>query len=85
MKDLEAAIAEKNGYSNELYVQRVRKGVEKLCPDKSDEIAILRKELAFLRSALEKLIGQPLAETEFVAYNEGVEALKTDVKIGMIQ
>lgn len=85
MKDLEAALAEKNGYSNELYVQRVRQGVKELHPDKSDEIALIRKELAFVKTILEQLIGQALPETEFTRYNKNVEALKTDVKIGMIQ
>ena len=76
MKDLEAALAEKNGYSNELYVQRVRQGAKKDYPFTDDEIAIIRKELAFHRELFKILFNESLPDNEFSNFNFCIENIK---------
>ena len=41
MKDILTHLAEKNGLSEELYVQKVRQSVAEEYPDKADEISFL--------------------------------------------
>lgn len=80
MKDLKTALATKNGYSKERYTELVREKVKEKYPNKADEIAILRKEIAVLRSTIETLIGKPLPSTTFAEYNNTVESIKTEAK-----
>ena len=49
MKD---ALAIVNGLTKERYIEKIRKGVEIEYPNKSDEIANLRKEIDYLRSII---------------------------------
>ena len=85
MKDILNHLADKNGLSEELYIQNVRIGVNEEYPFKDDEIAILRKEIASLRVVINELcelvLKSSLPVTEFVEYNEKVEAIKTEEKI----
>lgn len=83
-KDLLTAMAKKNGLNEDMYVQLVRKKAGKKFPHYSEEVAILRKEVAFLRTVIEQLLGQALPVTEFVDYNNTIEELKTESKVEMI-
>lgn len=65
-------LADKNGLTNELYVQEVRKEVRKQF-DPSDETAILRKAVAILF-----LHPEELNNSEFMEYNAIVEEIKAE-------
>ena len=85
MKDILTHIAGKNDWSEDLYVQRVRQGVEEKYPFIDDEVAILRKEVAYLRGVInalsETVLNESLLKTKFVDYNETIESIKTEEKI----
>lgn len=80
MKNTTTKLANKNGLSKERYVELVRQGAKKKYPNKADEIALLRKEVALLREVIEKLTGTKLPDTEFVAYNADIEVVKAQAK-----
>lgn len=80
MKDLKTALSVKNGFSDERYVELVREGVKEEHPQPDDEIAILRKEIAFLRGVIETRLGVKLPPSEFTAYNEKTERIKAEAK-----
>ena len=80
MKDLKTALAVENGFTDERYVEIVRGKVKEEQPLPDDEIAILRKEIAFLRGALETALGKKLPPSEFTAYNDRIEKIKAEAK-----
>lgn len=80
MSDLKTALAKKNGYNKQIYVEKVRKGVRKICPNQADENAIFRGEIALLRKEIEDLKGQKLPETKFSIHNSAVEEIKEKEK-----
>lgn len=86
MADILKRLAEKNGLTEELYAQNVRLGAREEYPFADDETAILRKELALHREAINKLLDivlkANLPYTEFVKYNEKIEGIKTRNKAG---
>lgn len=73
-------LANKNGFSQERYVELVRSRVKEKYPNKADEISLLRKEIATLRGVIETLTGTKLPDTKFVAYNAEVEQIKAEAK-----
>lgn len=79
MKTLLDDLAEKNGLSEEKYVQDVRLAAKVLYPDKADELAILRKEIHYLREVL-TAHGITLGETEFTVYDRNIESAKDEIK-----
>lgn len=73
-------LAAKNSLSNEFYIQNVRKDVRETF-DSSDELALLRKEIALLRNEITKLIHKELDDAEFMEYNNKVEDIKAKHKM----
>ena len=80
MDKLKNELAKKNGLSEERYVELVREKANVVYPNKADEISLLRKELAYLRSVIEKNLGIKLEETEFTSYNALIENFKTEAR-----
>jgi hypothetical protein len=78
--DLITILADKLGYNHERYVELVRARAQKHFPDKSDELALLRKEVALLKGVLETLLGAPLPRTKFDEYNALMEGIKQTTK-----
>lgn len=76
MGNLTTALAKKNHYRKERYVELVRTRVKRKYPCYADEIALLRKEVFFLRKEIEILRERKLPDTEFTAYNETVENIQ---------
>lgn len=67
------------GYSKERYTDNVREGVKKEFT-LEDEIAILRKAVAYLFELISKLHEGELNNAEFAEYNAIVEQIKAEAK-----
>ena len=68
------------GYSEELYTDKVKEGVKKKYPHPEEEIAILRKAIAYLFELISKLHDGELNNAEFAEYNAIVEQIKAESK-----
>lgn len=68
------------GYSEERYTDKVKEGVRKKYPYPEDEIAILRKAVAYLFELISKLHEGEIDNSEFAEYNSFVEQLKAEAK-----
>ena len=69
------ALASANGLIEQRKTMLIREGAEELYPIPADEIAILRKEVAYMREILESM-GIVLKHTEFVDYNNNINSVK---------
>ena len=69
-------LARKNGKIEDLYVQSVRKEVAKKF-SKDDEIAILRKAVAYLFELISKLHSGGIDNEEFAIYYAVIEQIKS--------
>lgn len=78
---MKTALANKNGYNKERYTEIVRQRVKQKHPNKADEIALLRKEVAFLREVIESILGKKLPDTKFTAYNATVKKIQTEARL----
>ena len=74
------ALAKANGFENERKVELIREGVRKNFPSVSDEVAILRKAVAYLFDLIATLHEGELDNAEFAEYNALVEAIKVAAK-----
>ena len=73
------ALAVENDLIEKRKIMLIREGAEELYPIPADEIAILRKEVAYMREILESM-GIVLKHTEFVDYNNNINTVKDNVK-----
>ena len=78
-EQIKNALAAENGLLEQRKTMLIREGAGEQYPVPADEIAILRKEVAYLRTVLESM-GIVLKHTEFVDYNNHINAIKTNVK-----
>ena len=69
------ALAVENDLIEKRKIMLIREGAEELYPIPADEIAILRKEVAYMREVLESM-GIVLKHTEFVDYNNNINSVK---------
>lgn len=68
------------GYSEERYTDKVKEGVKEKFPHPEDEIAILRKAVAYLFELISKLHSGEINNAEFAEYNAIVEQIKAEAK-----
>ena len=68
------------GYSEERYTDKVKEGVKKKYPHPEEEIAILRKAVAYLFELISKLHEGEIDNAEFAKYNAIVEQIKAEAK-----
>lgn len=73
-------LSEKCGYTNDLYHDKVKKRVGKKYKHPVEEIAILRKAVAYLFELIGELHSGEINNTEFAEYNAIVEQIKAEVK-----
>ena len=78
-EETKKALAQKNGKINELYIQNVREAVDEEYK-KADEIAILRKAVAYLFTLIASLHEGEIDNAEFAEYNAKIEQLKSEKK-----
>ena len=74
------ALAKANGFEAERRIEIIREKVRKKYPTVSDEVAILRKAVAYLFDLIATLHEGELDNAEFAEYNALVEAVKIDAK-----
>ena len=79
-KNVKNALAKANGFENERKTEIIREGVRKNFPNVSDEVAILRKAVAYLFELISTLHEGELDNAEFAEYNALVEAIKVSAK-----
>ena len=77
---LKNALAVANGLSEERKIELIRQGVREQIPHADDEIAMLRKAVAYLFDIIATLHEGELDNTEFAKYNALVEQIKIDAK-----
>lgn len=77
------ALAKANGLEAERRVEIIREGVRKEFPSVADEVAILRKAVAYLFEIISILHEGELDNAEFAEYNALVEQIKTVAKATM--
>ena len=80
MNNMLVKLANKNNQTEEVYVKLVQEKVREIYTDEADEIAILRKEIAILRTIIEQNLQVTLPASEFVSYNENIEKIKQEEK-----
>lgn len=80
MNNILVKLANKNNQKEEVYVKLVQEKVREIYTDEADEIAILRKEIAILRTIIEQNLQVILPASEFVSYNENIEKIKQEEK-----
>ena len=80
--DIRLALARKNEMIEELYVENVRKAVAEEFKT-ADEVAILRKAIAYLFEIILILHEGELDNEEFAKYNEIIENIKSKVKTNL--
>lgn len=68
------------GYSEERYTDKVKEGVKEKYPHSEDEIAILRKAVAYLFELISSLHSGEINNAEFAEYNAIVEQIKSEAK-----
>lgn len=85
MDNITTKLANKNGLSEERYIELVRARAREKYPNEADEISLLRKEIAMLRGVVETLSGKKLPVTKFVAYNADIENIKAAAKAETIE
>lgn len=73
-------LAKLNEYSEERYTDIVKEKVKEVHPHPEDEIAILRKSVAYLFELISKLHQGEIDNTEFAEYNAKVEQIKAKAK-----
>lgn len=78
-KKIQQELTQKNGLTNELYVQEVRKAVGDEYY-KEDELAIHRKAIAYLFEQFATFHAGEIDNAEFAKYNAKIEQLKSNVK-----
>ena len=70
------------GYSEERYTDKVKENVkQKLGMTVEDEVAILRKSVAYLFELMSKFHLGELNNAEFAEYNAKVEEIKASAKV----
>lgn len=85
MDNITTKLANKNGLSEERYIELVRARAREKYPNEADEISLLRKEIFMLRGVIEALSGKKLPVTKFVAYNADIENIKAAAKAETIE
>lgn len=73
------------GLSEDRYTDKVKEGVKKIHPHPEDEIAILRKAVAYLFELISTLHEGEINNAEFAEYNAIVEQIKTEAKTELSQ
>ena len=73
-------LSKKCGYSKDLYHDKVKKGVRQKYKHPVEEIAILRKSIAYLFELIGELHSGEINNAEFAEYNAMVEDIKAKVK-----
>lgn len=68
------------GFSEERYEDKVKEGVKNKYPHPDEEIAILRKAVAYLFELISKLHEGEIDNAEFAEYNAKVEEIKAEAK-----
>ena len=76
-------LAELCGYSEERYTDKVKEGVKKEFT-LEDEVAILRKSVAYLFELISKFHLGELNNAEFTEYNAIVEQIKAETKAALL-
>lgn len=74
--EIKNALAKANGLEAERRVEIIREKVRKEFPSVADEVAILRKAVAYLFEIISILHEGELDNSEFSEYNKIVEAIK---------
>ena len=74
--EIKNALAKANGLEAERRVEIIREEVRKEFPSLADEVAILRKAVAYLFEIISILHEGELDNSEFSEYNKIVEAIK---------
>lgn len=77
---LKNAIAKANGLDESRKVEIIRTNIRKEFPHSDDEIALLRKAIAYLFELISNLHEGELNNKEFAEYNALVEQIKIDAK-----
>lgn len=78
-ENLKNEIAIKNGFAEDRYLESVRSRVGKQFK-LADELAILRKSVAYLFELIASLHSDEIDNAEFEEYHAAVEAIKTQIK-----
>lgn len=78
--DIITELAKINGYEDERYSDLVKQDVKQTYPSFADEIAIIRKEILLLLKEISSLKSEDIQHTEFIEYNDKIEAIKTKIK-----
>lgn len=77
---MKQALNSANNLQKDYEVQRIRENVRKAIPHADDEIAMLRKAVAYLFDLVSTLHEGELDNAEFAAYNALVEQIKASTK-----
>ena len=78
--DIITELAKINGYEDERYSDLVKQDVKQTYPSFADEIAIIRKEILLLLKEISSLKSEDIQHTEFIEYNDKIEAIKAKIK-----
>lgn len=80
LENVKNALAKANGFDNERRVELIRERVREEFPNTADEIAVLRKAIAYLFDLIATLHHGELNNEEFAKYNAFIEHVKAITK-----